>query len=195
MSTTKIPRRIEQLSARLKLSRWIKNLSRSYRDKFQIALWIEDAIRFVEKRSPRVSIDSYLSRIYQEAVELDKKQFYKERKNTHKWMQSSKLLNQRSKQHFKLSNTSLNQKKCEAFMIQNAHTHALNKSNQFYISKTSQDSLMSIHLHMYPLWCPNYIVLAHVSKVAKNMRVVCENIARVYKCLKLWWFEVWENQF
>ena len=25
------------------------------------------------------------------------------------------------------------------------HTHTLNKSNQFYISKTSQDSLMSIH--------------------------------------------------
>ena len=26
-----------------------------------------------------------------------------------------------------------------------AHTHTLNKSNQFYISKTSQDSLVSIH--------------------------------------------------
>ena len=25
------------------------------------------------------------------------------------------------------------------------HTHTLNKSNQFYISKTSQDSLVSIH--------------------------------------------------
>ena len=25
------------------------------------------------------------------------------------------------------------------------HTHMLNKSNQFYISKTSQDSLVSIH--------------------------------------------------
>ena len=25
------------------------------------------------------------------------------------------------------------------------HIHALNKSNQFYISKTCQDSLMSIH--------------------------------------------------
>ena len=28
------------------------------------------------------------------------------------------------------------------------HTHILNKSNQFYVSKTSQDSLVSIHLHM-----------------------------------------------
>ena len=30
-------------------------------------------------------------------------------------------------------------------------THTLNKSNQFYILKTSQDSLVSTHLHMYPL--------------------------------------------
>ena len=30
------------------------------------------------------------------------------------------------------------------------HTHALNKSNQFYISKTSQDSLVSIHTHVKP---------------------------------------------
>ena len=35
--------------------------------------------------------------------------------------------------------------KCKAFMIQNTHTHTLNKSNQFYISKTSQNSLVSIH--------------------------------------------------
>ena len=48
---------------------------------------------------------------------------------------------------------------------------------------------------MYSLWWSNHIVLAHVSKVAKNLCVVCENIARVYKCLILWWFEMWENQF
>ena len=52
-------------------------------------------------------------------------------------------------------------------MIQNTHT--LNKSNQFYISKISQDSLVSTHLHMYPLWWPNHIVPVHVSKVAKNL--------------------------
>ena len=75
---------IEQLSARQKLSRWIENLLRSYRDKFQITRWFEDAIKSVEKRSPRVLIDSYLSWICQELVELDKKQFFKERKNMHK---------------------------------------------------------------------------------------------------------------
>jgi len=73
---------IENLSAKQKLSRWIENLSRSYRDKFQIARWIKYAIRSVEKRSPRGSIDRKLSRIYREVIELDKKQFFKERKNT-----------------------------------------------------------------------------------------------------------------
>ena len=77
-------RAIEKLSAKQKLSRWIENLLRSYQDKFQIAQWIEDAIRSVEKRSTRGSIDKNLLRICREAVELNKKQFFKERKNTQK---------------------------------------------------------------------------------------------------------------
>ena len=83
------------------------------------------------------------SRICQEAVELDKKQFFKERKNTQKRMQSSKLLNQRSKQHIKLSKTSLKKKNVKH--LDPKHIHKLNNFNQFYISKTSQDSLVSIH--------------------------------------------------
>ena len=43
---------------------------------------------------------------------------------------------------------------------------------------------------MYSLWWPNHIVPAYVSKVAKNLLVVCENIARLYKCLILWRFEI-----
>ena len=59
-------------------------------------------------------------------------------------MQSSMQLNQGSNQHFKLLKSSLdsNFKHKEP---KNTHTHTLNKSNQFYISKTSQDSLVSIH--------------------------------------------------
>ena len=52
-------------------------------------------------------------------------------------------LNQGSKHHFKLSKSSLNKKKVEH--IDPKNTHTLNKSNQFYISKTSQDSLVTIH--------------------------------------------------
>ena len=49
----------------------------------------------------------------------------------------------RSKQHFKLSKTSLNKKKMQS--IHRSKTDILNKSNQFYILKTSQNSLVSIH--------------------------------------------------
>ena len=64
-------------------------------------------------------------------------------------MQSSKLLNQRSQQNFKLSKTSLNKKNVKHLDPKHTHTHThthtLNKSNQFYISKTRQDNLVSIH--------------------------------------------------
>ena len=58
-------------------------------------------------------------------------------------MQSSMLLDQGSKQQFKLSKSSLN--KINVKHIDPKHPHTLNKSNQFYISKTSQESLVSIH--------------------------------------------------
>ena len=44
-------------------------------------------------------------------------------------------LKQGSKQHFKLSKTSLNNK--NDGHLDPKHTHTLNKSNQFYISKTN----------------------------------------------------------
>ena len=50
-------------------------------------------------------------------------------------MQSSMLQNQRSKQYFKLSKSSLNKKDVKHIDLK--HTHTLNKSNQFFISKTS----------------------------------------------------------
>ena len=35
--------------------------------------------------------------------------------------------------------------RCKTHTHTHTHTHTLNKSNQFYISKISQDSLVSIH--------------------------------------------------
>ena len=61
-------------------------------------------------------------------------------------MQSNMQLNQGSKQHFKLSKSSLNKKNVKHRDPKtHTHTHTQNKPNQFYISKTSQDSLVSIH--------------------------------------------------
>ena len=39
-------------------------------------------------------------------------------------------------------------KTCEKHMDPKTHTHTLNKSNRFYISKTSHDSLVCIQKHM-----------------------------------------------
>ena len=138
---------------------WIKKLSRNYRTDRNFLdgsgicreaietnsrklRWIEGALRSVEKSNPRVSIASHLSRFVEKLSSLMKNSFSKKRK-TQKWMQSSKLLNQRSKKHFKLSKTSLNKKTVKH--LDPKHTHTLNKSNQFYISKKSWDSLVSIH--------------------------------------------------
>ena len=100
-----------------------------------------------------------------------------------------------SQKHLSTTTTTKEEEKKHSWSNTHTHTHiyTLNKSNQFYISKTSYDNLLSIHQHTYSLWWPNHIVLTHVSKVAKNLCVVCENIARVHKCLILWRFEIWEN--
>ena len=51
-------------------------------------------------------------------------------------MQSNMQLNQESKHHFELSKTSLNNKN-DRHLDPKTNTHTLNKSNQFYILKTS----------------------------------------------------------
>ena len=51
-------------------------------------------------------------------------------------MQPNIQLNQWSNQHNNLSKLSLNLEEFEHKDHQNTHTHTLNKSNQFYISKT-----------------------------------------------------------
>ena len=63
------------------------------------------------------------------------------------------------------------------------HTHTLNKSNQFYISKTKSRQFSEHTLTHVNLVMANHIVLAHVSRVAKFLRVVCvKNIARLQMC-------------
>ena len=39
---------------------------------------------------------------------------------------------------------------------------------------------------MYPLWWPNHLVLAHVLRVAKNLRVVCET---KQECISVSYYE------
>ena len=60
-------------------------------------------------------------------------------------MQSSMQLNQWSKHHINLLKSSLNSNFKHMDPKKETHTHRVNQSNQFYITKTSQDSLVSIH--------------------------------------------------
>ena len=96
-------------------------------------------------------------------------------------MQSSMLLKQRSKQHFKLSKSSLNNKN-DKYLDPKTHTHTLNKSNQFYISKIRQFSkhtLTHVNLVMAKSHCTCTCI-----KSSKGYCMLCmKNIARLHKCL------------
>ena len=68
-------------------------------------------------------------------MHMEQAQWDQAKRKTQIWMQSSMLYNQRSKQLFKTSKSFLNKKKVNH--IDPKRTHTLNKSNQFYILKTS----------------------------------------------------------
>ena len=125
------PLDVEELSRRQELSRSIH----------QVSMRCRDCIK--KRKYLRSSTDSKVSRRCRDSLS---KQFF-EMWKTQIWMQSNIQLNQWSNQHKNLSKLSLNQKKIWA-QGSPKHTHTLNKSNKFYISKTSQDSLVSIHKHM-----------------------------------------------
>ena len=88
--------------------------------------------------------------IYREVVELDKNSFQSEEKHKYECNQASYSTKDPNNI---LSKKNISQQgKCKAFRSKThtqTYTHTLNKSNQFYISKTSQENLVSLHKHMY----------------------------------------------
>ena len=65
------------------------------------------------------------------------------------------------------------------------HTHTLNKSNQFYISKTSQEfsehTLIQVNLVMVKSHCTRTCI-----KSSKEYCVLCvKNIVRLHKCIQV----------
>ena len=70
---------IENLSSKQKLSRWIENLSRSYRDKFQKVSMDRRCIKICREKEAQ---GSRWIVICLEVVKLDKNRFFKEEKNT-----------------------------------------------------------------------------------------------------------------
>ena len=123
-------------------ARLIHQVSKSYRGCktiFDRSTKYREAIGIAIRKSWRSSTDNKVSKRRRASFS---KSFFEKRK-TLTLMQSNMQLNQWSNQHVKLSKSSLN--KNFKHMDLQKETHTLNKSNQFYISKTSQDSLVSIH--------------------------------------------------
>ena len=75
---------------------------RAYREHKKIPQWIQNLSRNCRERRMKSSIERNMSRIYQGAVELEEKEFFKEEKHK-KIKATSKLLNQRSNLHINLS--------------------------------------------------------------------------------------------
>ena len=137
-----------------KLPWWIKQLLSSYQPNRNFLDGSRICREAIETNS-EISMDRKCDKIYRErkkeglnrceTIELDKKEFFQREENTKRWMQTSKLLKHRSNQHVKFLKASLNQKKkqqqqqqCKSFIDpKHTHTHTHNKSNRFYISKTS----------------------------------------------------------
>ena len=143
LSTAKTPRWIEKLSRIYRRDRELKNL----------AWWIEEAVDILSRRNLETSMDWKSVKICREkekegldrseicrgSVELKEKEFFKKGK-TYK-----DPINM-------LSSENISQHICKTFIKHvrarahtHTHTHTHNKSNQFYISKTSLDSLVSIY--------------------------------------------------
>ena len=97
-------------------------------------------ITVIEKGSLKGSIDSLAIERYREAVKIAQKQFFKEEKNTY----MNAIKHTKDPNNILSSQKHFSTGKCQAFRFK-THTHTHNKSNQFYISKTNQDNLVSIH--------------------------------------------------
>ena len=85
------------------LALWIKKLSRFYLRRNPKTSMNRVLLRSIEKRRKKSSIEGNLSRIYREAVELEKKWVFQRREKHIEMNATSKLLKHRSNQHINLS--------------------------------------------------------------------------------------------
>ena len=97
--------------------------------------WLKKGIRSYKASPEKYKDDQGWSRGHKESVkmhECNETRYYG-------WQDNRKMQN--------MWKTNLSTRK-NVMHIDPKHTHTLKKFNQFYISKTSHDSLVSIHEHM-----------------------------------------------
>ena len=116
---------IEHLPSRQKVSRWIKNLSRSYQDKVQKARCIEIALTFIKTRRKRGSIDSNLSKDVEKLSRCAKIVFQRRKKHIYECNQT--CYSTKDPKNMLNSQNHLSTRKMTSIQIQNTHIHTYTK--------------------------------------------------------------------
>ena len=158
---------IEHLLSIQRVSRWIKQLSRSYQecDKKKLK-WLDRQPSYQEVSS---SYRDYLKTVFQ-------------RREKHRHECNQTCYSTKDPNNILSSQNHLSTRKMSSIQIQNTHT--LNKSNQFYISKNklrqfSEHTLTHVFLVMFKSHCTCTCI-----KSSKEYCVLCvKNITRLHKCL------------
>ena len=119
---------IENLSSIQKISRWVKVAIESYQECDKKRL----------KGLNRQHNYQKVSRSYQDCLKT-----VFQRREKHRYKYNKACYTNQDPNNILSSQNRLSTKNVKH--MDPKHTHTLNKSNQFYISKTSQDSLVSIH--------------------------------------------------
>ena len=136
---------IEHLSNIQKLPRWIKKLLRSYRDKFSKTSMDRNCDNnYRERKLKRLDKQPSCREVSRNCRDCPKIVF--QRREKHKYERNQACYSTKDPNNILSFQKNLSTRKCQAFRSKtHTHAHTLNKSNQFYILKTSQDSLVSIH--------------------------------------------------
>ena len=109
-------------------SRWIKNLSRCYREGREHkknTRWIEDLLRFLSRLKKESSIEMNLSRMYREAVEHEERRFFKGGK-TYRDEGNKQATQTNIQATYGSLKTSLNHR-CKAYIDPKTYTHTRTK--------------------------------------------------------------------
>ena len=92
-------------------------------------------------------------------------------------MQSSMLQNQRSKQHFKLSKSSLNKKNVKHIDPKHTHTHKISLTNFFYFKNKLRQFSKHASTHVFLVIVKSHCTCTCI-KSSKEYCVLCvKNIA------------------
>ena len=96
-------------------------------------------------------------------------------------MQSSMLPNQRSTQHFQLSETSLNKKNVKHLDPKRTHTHKTSLTNLYFKNKSRQFNMHTL-AHVFLMMAKSHCTCTCIKSSKEYCGLCVKNIARLHKC-------------